>query len=187
MRSAAPELQQQVAPAGGVAALGAQLQRRERAAVQARSLLVGQQAHRPVAGERRQLDAAIGRHGGHGLEPVVGELGQPGLGVLRVQALERLGAAAVGLGALPGAQALEQYLAEERMGEADPARCAGARDYSPVERLVEHLKGLGLLDGALQRGQGELLAQRRRGGQNTQRVVAQRRQAAPDRLADAGR
>ena len=94
----------------------------DRMLVQPRRLLVGELADRAQGGARRVVDGALGAALGRGLQEVVGDLGEVRLEIVAVGELERLGREAMQLRAARRAEALDERVANERVGEREAAR-----------------------------------------------------------------
>jgi hypothetical protein len=107
------------------------------------------QPHRLFVGQRRdgavtrQARVARGRIRVAPLEVVVGELGGVGLGMRRVEPLERLPGPPVGPGAPAGRKLVVERVADERVREPEAPACLGYLDqHVGGYRGVEHLERL---------------------------------------------
>ena len=99
----------------------------ERALVEPRRLLVGELDDGALRGPRRVVDRPLGAALGRGLQEVVGDLREVRLELVGVALLERLGDDEVQPRAARRAEALQQRVAHERVGEAEAAGIAPRR------------------------------------------------------------
>jgi len=159
----------------------------ERALVQARRLLVGELLDRALRGARRVVDGALGAALVRGLQEVVGDLGEPRLEVVAVDLFERLREDPVKLRATRRAEALEQRLAHERVGERQPARIVGERDQPARQSRLQALEHCGgrKAEAARERREAELAADDGGDVQRARRRRVQWREAPADRVAHA--
>ena len=159
------------------AALGVRerlFERLERHLVQARGLLVGEDAGRALGGALGVLDRLRRAAGRRREREVVRQLGQRRLRRLRFELLERLGHAQVQSRPARGGEAVVERLADQRVGEA--AAAVDARhlgDHVRRYALLDHLVDLVLVEIAdsLEHLDPELAAHHGRRGQQLARAL----------------
>ena len=115
------------------------------------------------------------------------DLRQARLGVVAVEPFQRLGSAAVKPRAARRAEALQQRLAHKRVDEGEPTRVASDGHEAGAQRRVEALEhgGSGAVEDVGERREPELAADHGSRAERFPRRLAERRQAAADRVANA--
>ena len=109
----------------------------ERALVEARGLLVGELDDRALGGARGVVDRPLGAALGGRLQVVMGDLGEVRLELVAVALLQRLGDDEVQSRAAGRAEALQQGVAHERVGEAEAARIAAGENDAAAQGQLE--------------------------------------------------
>ena len=120
-----------------------QVERLQRELVEARRLLVGEELESSSTSASRVVERLLDVSAGRGLEEVIRELGEVGLGIPLVQAFECFARTSMELSAPHRGQLVVERLADQGVSEAEMTVCSrNRRQHLRGDRFIEDIEEL---------------------------------------------